>query len=165
MTRPATRRFVTEHTLTQRLAPIVVAAVAGTQLGYAEQIANFVTTNTSAASTLAASTVTSLSVTVEGTGAPVEVEFFAPAVYHSVADTAITAYLIVNDTVGGATGAAGVASSPSATSGRLIGFNRRIVLADGVSYTFTVGLAGAVAGLTNLVASPGAPASLSVTAR
>jgi hypothetical protein len=138
------------------------AGIPGTELGYAERLTNFATTAVAAGAT---ALVPGLVVTVTGQGRPVDIEFFAQAVRHSVASTAITGYLEVNGSATASQASSAGSSSPSTTVGRVIIIRRRAVLADGVEYTFKAGIFGGAAGTTTLSAAAFAASHLSVTSR
>lgn len=116
-----------------------------TELGYDERGSNFFTTNTAIFSTAAASLIGGLSVTVVGTGDPVSVEFYAPAVGHTSA-AIVTSYFVVN---GDITHALSQYKNWATGQGEGGTMRRRMVLTNGTSYTIQVGLAGAVAGTTS----------------
>ena len=123
------------------------------ELAYDERATNFASTNTTLFATTgtggADPVIAGLDVTVVGTGAAVMVEFFAPGVWQS-AGTPVTAYFVVNGAVTAATSqyrnytAGGVGEGGS--------MRRRVVLTNGVSYTFKVGVCGYAAGITQVTA-------------
>lgn len=135
----------------------------GRELAYAETFAPFATTNTNPAST--ANYMTALSKTIVGTGRAVVVEFFAPAAYHSVANTQVGAVLMVNDDALSPRSQLTGETSPVTNGGPGIGFTRRIQLLAGVSYKLDVNIWGAAAGTSNIVAASYCPATLSVVSR
>jgi hypothetical protein len=114
------------------------------ELAYDDRATNFFTTNTTVFSTAAASLIGGLSVTVVGTGDPVEVEFYVPMMTHS-ASAIITSYFVVNGSVAQATGQY---KNWAAAQGEGGSMRRRLVLENGVSYTYQVGLAGSANGTT-----------------
>jgi hypothetical protein len=108
-----------------------------TELAYKERATNFSTTNTTKLATYSTTaTITGLTVTVVGTGAAVEVEFYCPALANPSA--LMTSWFVVTE----GTGSTAVHyRNWSASSGGAGGSMRcRMVLLDGVSYTFQVGL-------------------------
>lgn len=133
----------------------------GSELGYAERTSSFTTTNTSLWSTAAASVVGSLSVTVTGTGRPVDVEFYCPAMGHT-AGAIVTSYLIVN---GATNDARSQYKNWAINFGEGGEMKRRLVLANGTSYTFTVGISANAAGTSTVTGSTSAPTHLAVTQR
>jgi hypothetical protein len=107
----------------------------GQELGYAERTTTDSTTNLADDnSTLNANLIAGLSVSVVGSGRPVEVEFYAPLVTHSVLNGVIYGTIMANGVR--------IAQVPTLAikagtgQGPLI-VKRRMVLTDGVSYTFT----------------------------
>jgi hypothetical protein len=131
----------------------------GAELGFAERTTNFTTTATA---TLTGD-ITGLSITVIGTGQPVDVAVYLPSVRHSVANTTVAGYLSVNGvTTGGQTSGT---SSPSTTEGRTAYLKRRMVLTDTVSYTFQAGLFGAAAGTVTSLGNANFPMQIMATAR
>jgi hypothetical protein len=146
-----------------RIAAALVGAQ-GANLGSSKRTTTATTSNTSTAST---TPITGISITVVGKGKPVDVRFFASQGYHSVANTLVIPYLIVNGVaLPATTGQSGVTQSTLTTSGPSVFFvASNIVLTDGVSYTFEVGLAGGAAGTTALFAATNSPMTLDVTAR
>lgn len=135
-------------------------AIAGTELDYAERVANYTTTQTSYLLPIDA-----LQVDVVGTGRPVDVEFYGANVHHSVANTLVNALLVVNGGYLDANGQLASVASPSTTAGPAMYFKKRIVLTDAVAYQFNVVLWGAAAGTSTIVAANFAPTFLSVTSR
>jgi hypothetical protein len=149
---------------TADVSALVAAELAGYQpgleVGYAER-----TTSATSAQTApnATGTISGLSVTVVGTGRPVDIRFGASLSWNSVANKNVFASLMVN---GGATGAAAADSSPATNTGPRLEFTRRMVLTNGVSYTFTVALyTEAGGGTVTAFANSTYPMSLSVTNR
>lgn len=138
------------------------AAAAGTEMGNAERLTTFTTTNTS---TAGGGVIPSLTVVVVGEGRPVDVNFFAANVYHSVADTSVSFALRVNgSTVSDRSQTASV-RSPLTTAGPSAWLYRRPFLDLGVQYTFTINVAGGAAGTSNVVAASFAPIQLCVSRR
>ena len=110
-----------------------------TELGYDDRSIDFSTTNTVLFSTATAALVGGLEVPVVGTGAAVEVEFFAPQVKHT-ANLPVSTYLVVNGAVDSATGQYRNWDTAQKAGGSM---SRRLVLTNGVSYTFQVGVSTA----------------------
>lgn len=111
-----------------------------TELAYAERATNFNTTNTDVFSTASASLIGgALTVTLVGTGDPVNVEFYAPTVVNSVGALA-TSWFVVNGNVTHALGQYRKWSSTAQGEGGTM--VRRMVLTNGVEYTIRVGMAG-----------------------
>lgn len=106
-----------------------------TELAYDERSTDYATTNTTKLSTTAG-IITGLSATYEGTGDPVVVEFSCPGMANSSA--LMTSWFVVTS---GTADTAVHYRNWSASSGGAGGAMRcRMVLVDGVSYTFQVGL-------------------------
>lgn len=131
--------------------------IPGKELGYAELTADFTSTNTSFTNTTdgpgAGGVIPgAFQVTVVGKGKPVEVEFYAPQVRHSTAGQWVGAYLLVNGAAQ-PDGQLAIGGSPVNTVGRVLVLKRRLVLADGVSYTFKVGIMGGAAGTSTVTAT------------
>jgi hypothetical protein len=137
----------------------------GRELAYAERATDFTTTNTNATSVAETATIGMLSTTVYGTGEPVEVEFFSGLVKHSVVNTTVMIYFIVNGIAAGPDGQYAAVQSINSTQGRTLIMKRRLVLTDGVAYTFQVGVVGGAAGTSTIGGTAAAPTYLSVTAR
>jgi hypothetical protein len=137
----------------------------GQEMDYSERIISFTTTNTVFGSVAGAAKIGGILCEVTGLGRPVDIEFFAPNIYHSVANTLVQYYLIVDGASFTTNGQIGAAFSPSITIGPDGIMKRRIVLDEGVDYTFEVGVSGAAAGTCTLDANAAAQISLAVTAR
>lgn len=133
----------------------------GTELGYAERVTNYTTTE----ATPFAAAIDALQVEVTGTGRPVDVEFFASDAHHSVADTFVYALLVVDGVYLDANGQLAATQSTSTTLGSSLYFKKRIVLDESVDYQFNVVLYGGAAGTSTLVAAAFAPTFLSVVSR
>lgn len=137
----------------------------GAEMGYSERTTIFTTTNTTAGSLAGTAIVTGLSVTVIGEGRAVEVEFNS-IMQHSVANSGSATYLVVNGSYSAAPGGHLAAVQGGATgSGRTLSMKKRIVLTNGVSYTFTIGVYGVQAGTVSVVSTANIPTFLSVTRR
>jgi hypothetical protein len=151
-------------TIAAMVEDAVEAHTPGTELGFAERTSG--TAFTTTATTFGASAlVTGLVVTVTGEGRPVDIEFTAQAVRHSVAATGVVAYLETNGSAVAAQCNSTWVSSPSTTVGRGFIVRRRAVLTDGVVYTFKAGVFGGAAGTVTLDTTTFAAAQLSVTSR
>lgn len=164
ITTEATTRANADTAFDTRLDVLEAATAPGKELGYAERTTTHTTTATTAAG---AADISGLSVTVTGTGRPVEANFYTSSVTHSVANSNVSAFISVNGAVGGSLGQFGGQSSPSTTAGLgdALNLTRRVVLTDGVSYTFTVRVFSLVAGTSSIYGAAGVPMSLAVTAR
>lgn len=135
----------------------------GVELGQAARTSSITSTATTAAG---ASALTGLSVTVVGQGRPVDVRFYTAALYHSVANTAVSLIIVKDGNATGTDNQIGTAFSPSTTTGPSVCITRRTAtLTDGVSYTFTVRAWGGAAGTTTVVGASFCPAELVVTSR
>lgn len=136
----------------------------GIELGSVQRTANFTTTNTVSTST--AGDIPSFSIAVVGEGRPVDLRFHAPAVYHSVANTIVFASIVANGSVAGANSQLGGTFSPLTNNGPSLSITHRTgVLTDGVTYTFTLRIWGAVAGTCTLVAAGYCPIEFTATSR
>lgn len=151
----------------------VAPPVGGTEMYEAEQNTDFTTTNTDFTSTAAASKVPGLVAVVVGEGKPVDVRVKLPSLRHSVAATAVIAYLTakVGDAAESSTGLGHpmnyIGGSPSTAIGRGIDWTERTpILLAGVTYIFSVGLAGGAAGTVSApMAPPFGRGKLTVTRR
>lgn len=135
--------------------------IAGTELDYAERVANYTTT----AAAPFGPPIDTLQAEAVGSGRPVDVEFFAANVFHSVANTLVNAYLVVDGIHLDDNGQLASVASPSTIAGPSLYFKKRIVLDDGVPYQFNVVMFAAAAGTSTIVAANFAPNFLSVTSR
>lgn len=136
----------------------------GQELDYVERTSNDTTTNTSGTDgNLAANKISGLTCEVVGAGRLVEVEFQCAGVYHSVANSPVMAYLLVNDSAAGGTLA--LTTSPSTTSGELLSLKRRMLLTDGTTYVFSIGKKLSAAGTGTYQAGTTFPMFLSVVSR
>lgn len=152
-----------EESIDVKVAAAVAAHTPGIELGYAERTTNFSTTATAPGAT---ALIPSLVTTVIGQGRPVDIEFYAQTVRHSVAGKYVVAYFEINGSfVNTVAGQSGLISSPDTVVGRTIYMKRRAMLADGQGYTIKVGVYGEEAGTTSLVAVASAPTFLEVTSR
>lgn len=138
--------------------------IPGAELAYSERLTSFYTNNL-AIGTVVASAKPGLVCQVVGRGRPVDIEFFAGLV-HSVANAGVIVCLIVNGNPAlVAPSLIGVFTTPGTSSGEGSFLKRRMILTKGVSYTFEIMLAGALAGNVGMIAADYAPAYLSVTQR
>lgn len=161
------RAEAAEAALAASIDARIVAAVAthtpGVELGAASRESDWSTT---AVAPGAAALIPSLVVTVTGKGRPVDIEFFAQTVRHSVADKPVIGYIEVNgSSTNVVAGGSAVVSSPDTALGRTMIIRRRAVLANGVVYTFKAGIYGTDAGTKSLTAAGFAPGHLHVTSR
>lgn len=124
----------------------------GIELGYAERFTTYTGGN---------SDITGLSITVVGQGRPVDVEFYCPTALHSVSGSLIRADIKSNGTI--IETAFDITTNTS--FGRHIYAKRRIVLTNGVSYTFTVGVFQGTAGTMTWYADANRPIWLSAVSR
>lgn len=142
---------------------VIEVQTPGTELAYAERLAGVSNTATAAG---AAAIISGLTAgPVIGKGRAVDIEFFAPTVYHSVANTNVIFYLEVNGVALNANGNITGVISPKTTSGPSAIIKKRLVLTDGVSYTFKVGMYCGAAGTSQATAAGFAAIQLAVTAR
>lgn len=138
---------------------ITAIASVGQEMGYAERTTNFTTTNITLWSVAAGSVISSLSVVVTGTGRQVRIDFSTPGITHS-ATTIVTTYLIVN----GATNSANSQYQNYAVAAGQGGImSKRLILTNTVSYTFTIGIAGAAAGTSTVSGGTSGPMFIAVT--
>lgn len=158
-------RIPPEITRDSEVAALVAAELAsyqpGLEIAYGERTTSATSTQTvpNAAGTISGLT----SGVVTGVGRPVDVRFHCSAAWNSVANKHSFASLMVN---GGAGGSANASHSPIATNGIGLPFTRRMVLTDGVDYTFTVALyTESGGGTVTAFASATYPMSISVTNR
>lgn len=158
----ATRATITEI-IDTAVEDAVEAHTPGIELGYAERTTNYSNTQTAVG---ASALITGLTFDIVGQGRPIDYEFNAPSNFHSVANTPLTFYVAVNGDAVGTRSHSGTVSSPGTTSpGRNICLRRRVVLDDGVTYTFTVGVFGGAAGTNNVRAATFAPVTFTATSR
>jgi hypothetical protein len=132
----------------------------GLEIGYSERTTSATSTQTVPNAT---GTISGLSVTVTGAGRAVDVRFAAALAWQSTANKLVFTSLMVN---GGAGGAAHGSVSTLTTTGPGQTWTRRMVLTDGVSYTFTVAVYTESGGGTATVfANATYPMALAVTNR
>lgn len=152
--------FTTDAAVAALVAAELVDYQPGLEIGYAERTTSATSTQTAPNAT---GTISGLSVTVVGSGRPVDIRFNAALSWSSVANKTVFTSLMVNGVAGGA---ASGDSSPVTTTGPTQHLNRRMVLTNGVSYTFTVALYVESGGGTGTAfANATYPMSLSVTNR
>ncbi len=148
------------------------AHLSGKEMAFASTTAIFSTNNTAVASVAATSLVTGLVVTVTGDGQPVEVDFTG-LVDKNGGTGIVGAYLVMSknggpDTAQGSeSGTFAGAHVAFAGSQVTLNLKRRLVLEDGVSYTFKIGI-NQTTGAARVVgySTPGtaySPAHLKVT--
>lgn len=138
----------------------VEANAAGITLAVAKRTTNFVADTATA--------VSSFSITVVGTGNPVDIEFSAAKIYHNVTIGAVvTATIYATGGIYSLTAIASDARSSFATANGPAVNPKALdmVLTDGVSYTFVVYLSDNTAGNSTLFASTAQPMVLRATAR
>jgi hypothetical protein len=153
---------VTRTGWAQQLVDAIDEETAGTELDYSSVASTFTTTATTAG---ASAIITGLSCDFVGSGRTVEVSFFAPNCYHSVANTVLTFYTLVNGVALTSECQLGVCSSPSTSIGSTMMLTRRFIATNLAAYNITVGVYGAAAGTTTLSAAGFAVIELAVTAR
>lgn len=146
------------------IPPQVEAAVEahtpGIELAYAER------TTTFSVSTTDAALVPGISISVEGQGRPVDIEFYLPGLYHSVADTQVLAaiYYQIN-------GGAALLDSMSAdrsivnTDGPSVFIKRRRIIPEGETWQFHGFIRTLVAGTATAKASGNEVIYIAATSR
>lgn len=138
----------------------------GIDLGSKSYDTTFTTTNTDLFST--AGDIAAIAISVVGQGRPIDVEFFAPKVQHSVAGESVNVSITVDGSpfsVYGSTLAtvqtpAGLDDSPGLYARR-----RTLALLDGVTYVFGARIYGSAAGTCSLYGASFGPIELNVTSR
>lgn len=135
--------------------------MAGIERGYAERTSTFTTTS----ATYPGVAIPGLAITVEGQDRPVDIEINIASAYHSVANTAVTALMMVNGAPLSNFANLGVALSPSTSTGPALIVRRRVILTAGTSYTFSANIYAGAAGTTTLVAATYAAMYISVVSR
>jgi hypothetical protein len=135
---------------------------AGLEIAYAERSTTYTNTQTAAG---ASAIISGLTINVPGNDRPVDIVFYAPNVWHSVANTLVTAYLSKDGAGLSVNGNIGSASSAATTAGTMLYVHRRIVIPDGETWQYQVGIFGAAAGTNNVGASANAVMSLMATRR
>ena len=135
----------------------------GTELGYASRLTTFTTTNVSATS---GGEIPAMTLSIVGTGRPVDILFNVPAVFHSVVDTSVSVCLLVNGAFSTSYDSQlAVGFSPKNNNGPTLTLRRRILLTDGTTYNFGIRVVGGAAGTCTLVAAGYAPIELIATSR
>lgn len=134
----------------------------GIELASSSRTSNFTTTNT--VNTNAAGNITSVSITVVGNGRPVDLRFHCPSVYHTVANTVISAVIMTDNNLLNTNNQIGATVSPLTTSGPSMTIVRRTAaLVQGQSYTFTARTWASAAGTTTFVGATYCPIQLTAT--
>lgn len=156
---------VSPEQVEQLVNDALVAHTPGTEIARAEVFES----RTSTAINLGAATdLAGLSITVTGTGRPVEVEYYCTSVVHSVANTNVSLLIACNGVALSPQSQVAAVSSPTtvAGTGQFISVRRPVDLALGVEYVFTVRcFAYNVAGTSTLyAASPYQPQFLRAVA-
>jgi hypothetical protein len=137
--------------------------IPGVELGYASRTTTYTTTSTVTGAS--AVTIPGVTATVVGQGRPVDVRFYAPSVYHSVANTFVGASVNTGNPVGvNANLMVQQSTAVNNGPGILIEY-RTSILTLGVSYTFQVSVWGAAAGTSTFVGATYCPIELAITAR
>ena len=136
----------------------------GIELGSSSRTSTFTTTNTTAGNG-SLGILTSLSVTVVGTGRPAMVSFYAPAVYHSVANTFVAVSINTGNPLAASNAQLGSIASTLTNNGPSLRVTLRTgTLTLGQSYTFQANVWGTAAGTSTLVAAAYCPIQLTVNA-
>lgn len=136
----------------------------GMSLGAPKRITNFTTTNVTNTSTTG--NINELQKTIVGQGRPVKLTFYAPGVWHSVANTVVSVAIIRDANIIGSDTQVGTAKSSSTTTGEpLVIIRETDPLVAGTSYTFTVRVWGAAAGTSTLVAASYLPIQLMIESK
>lgn len=143
-------------------APPVPDPLPGAELAYAERLAQDVTNNIVNTDVgLNANKIAGLACTVIGQGRPVRIDYVSPGHTHTVDQKGTYAILLVNGAQALGTFAVAVASGAGKSTSCM--FSRRLVLAQGVEYTFEIGKWIDSAGQGTFFAGAAIPMSLSVT--
>jgi hypothetical protein len=158
--RLSAKNAVSASVVDAAVAEAIEAHTPGIELGFAERTTSFVSGNAD---------ITTFSVgPITGQGRPVDITYFCPAVYHTVANTLNRADLKVS-TNGGAAAVvnSGWIMSTATTVGPSMRVTHRMLFASGSTYTVTVGVFQGTAGTMTWFASasPNRPMQLSVTSR
>lgn len=124
----------------------------GIELGYAERTTTYAPT--------AGGTIPSLTVIVVGNGRPCDIEAQVTKGYHSA--SAPLTFALQSGAVSIATDEG---TSYSTTTGKSFRAKRRMVLTDGVTYTFTILVAHGIGGTMTWFADANRPMFISVTSR
>lgn len=133
----------------------------GTELGYAASTASFSTNDAATLTTR----IPDLVVPILGNGRPVEIKFFAPNVYHDIIGAIVTFYFVVDDVALTNDGQIGSTFSPQNTIGPSATIERRLVIPEGVTKTFKVGMLVGAGGEGHVIANPSARMHLSAVSR
>lgn len=122
------------------------------ELDYDDRTGNYTTANTTKLSTSSAAIIDNLEASVAGTGQTVEVEFYAPAIGNS-ASLVVTSWFVVNTTGGIDSTVEQFRQWPASSGGTGGSMRARMVLTNGVTYTFKVGLSATGASTTTAYGS------------
>jgi hypothetical protein len=155
------REFVvtTNDPITLGTTSLVFAVVpAGQELGYAEFTSTKTSTNTTS---WINDKISGLSLTIVGTGRPVEIEVFSSAIRSDTADK----YVILGLIEDGSATASGTRVFRRANIGEFVSIRRRRVLAAGTSYTFEAGVQVESGVTASVIGGATAPTFLAVTER
>lgn len=149
--------FLDESVIDGKVEAEVTAQAAGhtpgTELGYAESTSGGTTTAVFSSLTL----VTQLTMVVTGQGRPVDIEWYMPLFYHSVAGTPVYGVMLTQ-IVGSGTNVyeqVVVHRSPVTNGSNPYYVKRRKVLAEGTDYTVAFYVAGSAVGTTSFGATGG----------
>lgn len=134
----------TDAEVAAAIAAMRAGNLPGKELGYAERLTQDTTTSTPDDNpTLLNNLISGLVVgPIIGTGTPVDIEFTCGLVTHTVAAGVVYAIVMINDVKG----PAAQAKLEAASSTKALYCKRRMVLTDGVPYTFKVAKSLDVAG-------------------
>jgi hypothetical protein len=149
--------FLNEDTIDSQIEAEVVSATAGhvpgTELGYAESGIGATTTVVYPSLTL----VSALTMVVSGEGRPVDIEWFMPLFYHSVANTPVYGVMVTQIVGSGVNVYEQVVQhrSPVTNGSDPFWVKRRKVLLDNTDYTVAFYVCGSAAGTTSYGAAGG----------
>lgn len=153
---------VNESTINEIVENSLETYAPGTELGYAERTTPFTTTDNATLNTR----ISGLTVTVLGTGRRVDIEFYCPGVWHSTANADVRFYIVRDDLAFQASDSQVISKfSPSTTSGPEALLKRSIVIPDGVTRVYKVGMLIGVAGTGTANGDPLSPMYLSAVSR
>lgn len=156
---------ITNEAVTDAVAAAVEIQKAGIDLGSKTYEAALYSANTDYLST--AGDIPGMAIVITGTGRPVDLDFFAPRVYHSVANTTVTVTITEGGSPTSSIGSQwGQSRSSSTTDGPSLAVRRRTKpLVAGTSYTFNVRVWAAAAGTSALIGSAFTPITFTATNR
>lgn len=143
--------------ITGQVSAAVINAVGshipGAEMGHAESTSGATTTVVYPTLQI----ISSLTLTVSGTGRPVDIEWYMPLFYHSVANTIVYGAMVTQIVGSGTNVYEQVVAHRSAQTNGSNGFyvKRRKVLVAGTAYTMAFYVAGSAAGTTSYGASGG----------